>query len=169
MNTSPEPITMTSSSSSTPSPIPSTLLPLILPYLTSTIRTSFQLVTYIPKLVPWSSLISPLSYVFAPLTTFISILLTITVFTPYHLITWLLENVYPVYVFCGVACITGGILGLSGRLVSLSIIRAVNEDGGDINEAESKPLVDAEVLERSAKRRRLGKKERDGRVKFEPS
>ncbi|KAF9040005.1 hypothetical protein BJ165DRAFT_1494914 [Panaeolus papilionaceus] len=34
-----------------------------------------------------------------------------------------LEVVQPLYVFCGVACITGGIIGLTGRWVSRVLVR----------------------------------------------
>ncbi len=67
-------------------------------------------------------------------------------------------------------CITRTILGLGGRALSLNLVRAVTQD--TIKKEESVDLVskkteDEDVVERSTKRRRIEKKEKDGRVKFD--
>lgn len=78
---------------------------------------------------------------------------------------------FPLYVFCGVACITGGILGFSGRVVCTSVVKSLSEErmrekekGHDYEETMKSGELDPD--ERSAKRRRV---ERDQRleVKFE--
>lgn len=66
--------------------------------------------------------------------------------------------------FCGVACIVGGLLGYCGRLISRNMIKVVTEGytegyGYEVTKKEE------DVEERSAKRRKV---ERDsGKVKFE--
>jgi hypothetical protein len=37
---------------------------------------------------------------------------------------------YPLYVFCGVACITGGLLGLVGRVLCRVVINMVQREEG---------------------------------------
>lgn len=69
--------------------------------------------------------------------------------------------------FCGVACITGGLLGFGGRVLCASILRFVNAErelGEKGYYEETMKSGDLDPDERSAKRRRL---EREGRVKFD--
>jgi len=106
-----------------------------------------------------------LIYLLAPFTTFAAILISITLYTPYRFILWLLDALFPVYVLCGVACITGSILGLGGRTLSLSLVRAVahdtvKEEIPGSYEVQMKKNDDEDVAERSAKRRRIEKKEK---------
>ncbi|KAF9450771.1 hypothetical protein P691DRAFT_809608 [Macrolepiota fuliginosa MF-IS2] len=160
--------------SSTPTPTPTAqnvLLPLIIPHLTSVLRNSAHLALALPvyaynllTYIPWTTLISPVTYLLAPLTTFIYIILGLTLYTPYQFISWLIRALFPLYVFCGVACITGGLLGLGGRILSASIVRVVSDEIGYGHYEETKN-ADVDVAERSAKRRRLDKKDR---VKFGP-
>ncbi|KAJ7056002.1 hypothetical protein C8F01DRAFT_1373024 [Mycena amicta] len=56
-------------------------------------------------------------YLLAPLFIVIQLALDTLVYTPLRLVSYLADALYPVYVLVGVACITGGILGLSGRVL----------------------------------------------------
>ena len=43
-------------------------------------------------------------------------------FAPYKIILYLLDAFYPLYVLAGVACITGGVLGIAGRELSRLLV-----------------------------------------------
>lgn len=167
----------------TPTPSPTQtppLLPILYPYAISALHKSVHLAYAFWRYTlglfvrfPWSTLISPLTYLLAPFTTFAAILLSFTLLTPYRLILWLLDALFPIYVLCGVACITGSILGWGGRALSLGLVRAVTFDSvkgdqfGNYEDLLMKKNDDEDFVERSAKRRRIDKKEKDGRVKFD--
>ncbi|KAG2757788.1 hypothetical protein P692DRAFT_20208071 [Suillus brevipes Sb2] len=62
-----------------------------------------------------------ISRLLAPLILVFHIVLDAAVYTPYTIISNLAAALYPLYVFCGVACIFGAVLGILGRsLVALS-------------------------------------------------
>ena len=63
-----------------------------------------------------------LLYLFAPLIVFCQLVATIFLFAPYKSILYLLDAFYPLYVLAGVACITGGLLGIGGRGLSLLMV-----------------------------------------------
>lgn len=46
---------------------------------------------------------------------FVQVLFDVLVLTPYNSVIYLVDAIYPLYVFCGVACITGVILGVLAR------------------------------------------------------
>ena len=48
--------------------------------------------------------------------------MTIFFFAPYKIITYFLDALYPLYVLAGVACITGGVLGIAGRKLSRLLV-----------------------------------------------
>ncbi|KAG1750346.1 uncharacterized protein EDB91DRAFT_1046242 [Suillus paluster] len=61
------------------------------------------------------------SRLLAPLILVFHIVLDAAVYTPYTIISIAVVALYPVYIFCGVACISGAVLGILGRsLVALS-------------------------------------------------
>ncbi|KAJ6534354.1 hypothetical protein B0H19DRAFT_1185841 [Mycena capillaripes] len=64
-----------------------------------------------------------LLYILAPVVAFVQLVLEISVYTPYRVIVFLSDAFYPVYVFLGVACISGALLGLSGRLAVLGALQ----------------------------------------------
>ncbi|KIK01722.1 hypothetical protein K443DRAFT_550095 [Laccaria amethystina LaAM-08-1] len=89
----------------------------------------------------FSRLISITLYVIAPVTTFLELVVTLFITTPYHAAAYLLEALYPIYVFLGVAVITGGLLGIMGRVVSIIIVYVVAERkkaNSDLEEEEEK-------------------------------
>ncbi|KAJ3574853.1 hypothetical protein NP233_g1477 [Leucocoprinus birnbaumii] len=165
----------TSTLTPSPSPFPP-LLPLLFPHFLSFLRYIFSVLLILPrntiKLITYlshSTIIPPLTYILAPLISFLSILYSITLETPYTFIIWLLEALFPLYVFCGVACITGSLIGLGGRIFCLSMVKSVSEEArkegkGFYEETMKSPELDPD--ERSAKRRRVERQSRLG-VKFE--
>lgn len=67
-------------------------------------------------------------YIIAPFTVFLGYLASAFVFVPYATVVYLLEALHPLYVFCGVACLTGALLGAIGRLVAAGLIISVSPD-----------------------------------------
>ena len=63
-----------------------------------------------------------LLYLFAPVIVFSQLVVTIFFFAPYKSILYLLDAFYPLYVLAGVACITGGVLGIAGRELSRLLV-----------------------------------------------
>ncbi|KAG2039084.1 hypothetical protein BDR03DRAFT_1090796 [Suillus americanus] len=62
-----------------------------------------------------------ISRLLAPVILVFHIVLDATVYTPYTIISNVAAALYPLYMFCGVACIFGAVLGILGRsLVTLS-------------------------------------------------
>jgi len=89
----------------------------------------------------FSRLIAVFLYVIAPVTTFFELVVTLFITTPYHAAAYLLEALYPIYVFLGVAVITGGLLGIMSRVVSIVIVYVVAER----KKADSEEDEDEEV------------------------
>ncbi|KAF8134121.1 hypothetical protein K438DRAFT_1997834 [Mycena galopus ATCC 62051] len=56
-----------------------------------------------------------LLYILAPFVAFLELFLEIWVLSPYRAIIFVADALYPTYVFLGMACITGALLGLVGR------------------------------------------------------
>ncbi|KXN85219.1 hypothetical protein AN958_11494 [Leucoagaricus sp. SymC.cos] len=173
--------TSTADALTSPTTIPTTtqtpiqpLLPIILPYILSFLRQTLHFTLILPKYtislcttLSHSAIITPLTYILAPFFSFGAILFSITLGAPYQFLTWLLEALFPLYVFCGVACITGGLLGFGGRVMTMSIVKSVSEERerekvGYYEETMKSKEFDPN--ERSAKRRRV---ERDTRYKVE--
>jgi hypothetical protein len=63
-----------------------------------------------------------LLYILAPVIVFVQLLFDLVVTTPYRVISYLSDAFYPVYVFVGVACITGALVGLGGRLFIIGTV-----------------------------------------------
>ncbi|CAA7264023.1 unnamed protein product [Cyclocybe aegerita] len=116
-------------------------------------------------------LLSPLPvllYLFAPVTVFLDILATVFVRSPYRIVSYLLDALFPLYVFCGVACITGGVLGLAGRLLCRVILNAVQlrSEDQETTVAGAGEVRIKNVPEEGRKREK-GKRVDRERVKFE--
>ncbi len=77
-------------------------------------------------------------YLFAPLFVFINIAITLFVRLPYSTLAYLTDALYPFYVLCGVACIAGGVFGLSGRLLCRVLIRLVAGETSVMPRVESR-------------------------------
>lgn len=64
-------------------------------------------------------------YVLSPFIIFGQIVLGVFVTTPYQYLVDFFVTMQPLYVFCGVACISGAIVGLGGRFIAGALTAAV--------------------------------------------
>jgi hypothetical protein len=64
-------------------------------------------------------------YVISPILAFVQIVLGVLLVDPYHAIVNFFLAVQPFYVFCGVACITGTVIGLGGRRAARALTSAI--------------------------------------------
>jgi len=116
---SPSPVLQTNTEVAANSPLLS-----IIPYaytLLSLLGSLFSFSSTIIKLA-----LSPLSvlfYIIAPITTFIDVTTTVFFRLPYRTFVYVAEALFPLYVLCGVACITGCIFGLGGRYAAATIMK----------------------------------------------
>ncbi|KZT27403.1 hypothetical protein NEOLEDRAFT_1048991, partial [Neolentinus lepideus HHB14362 ss-1] len=60
----------------------------------------------------------PLSYLLAPAVLFVTIVLNLFVWTPLAAIKYLADQVYPIYLLVGMACICGAVVGVVTRSVA---------------------------------------------------
>ncbi|KAF9031357.1 hypothetical protein BDZ89DRAFT_1063982 [Hymenopellis radicata] len=88
-------------------------------FLIHSLKWLFTKVTY-PVI-----LLTPLYYILAPFVVLAQVSLDFLVFTPYRVIVYFLDLVYPIYVLVGVACIVGLMVGGLGRLATMRITMAV--------------------------------------------
>ncbi|THU93527.1 hypothetical protein K435DRAFT_861443 [Dendrothele bispora CBS 962.96] len=79
-----------------------------------------------------------LAYVFAPVTVLAEIFFEIFIATPYYVVVYLLDLFYPVYVFCGIACIVGASIGLAARVVMLYFVDTIVESAKPVEAVESR-------------------------------
>lgn len=66
-------------------------------------------------------------YILSPIFTLCSVLFDMLVLMPFKAAVYLFDALYPLYVFCGVACIMGCLLGLGGRYLSDVLVKMVAE------------------------------------------
>ncbi|KAJ6607176.1 hypothetical protein B0H10DRAFT_2073028 [Mycena sp. CBHHK59/15] len=89
-------------------------------------RAAFGVLTFIAKIIAhpivFLSPLPALLYILAPLIVFVNLFLDVAVYTPYRVITYLSDAFYPLYVFLGVACIAGALVGLGGRFLVLGLV-----------------------------------------------
>jgi hypothetical protein len=115
---------------------PQALLSQLLPYasqtasilLSSIIFLGHALGFLISKISYPIFVLSPLPiilYLVSPAIVFVEVVLDMLVSTPYRISLYLLDAFYPVYVFCGVACIVGAFLGIGGRVVAGILVGVV--------------------------------------------
>lgn len=99
------------------------------------------------------------SYLVAPLVAFVAIVVNASILTPLSTAHYLLSSLYPVYVFCGVACITGIVIGMGGRGLAALLTRAFATSEQDGSASTDIPA--ARGTERRSRRRRLRIREED--------
>ncbi|KAI0915852.1 hypothetical protein AcV5_009935 [Taiwanofungus camphoratus] len=87
--------------------------------------TAFSLAFARALAAPLTALYHLLQYVLAPVTLFCHIVIDTFVRTPYSLLVSILQNLYPIYVFIGVTCITAAFVGLGARIVAQTIQHAL--------------------------------------------
>ncbi|KAF5391785.1 hypothetical protein D9757_001647 [Collybiopsis confluens] len=113
-------------------------IPLILSYTAQTarkfglfaswlIRSTLSYPTFL-VLSPLAHILSITFYILGPFIVFGQILLDALLLTPFNILLYLLDAVYPLYVFFGVACITGTIVGLLARQLVVQINKLATLD-----------------------------------------
>jgi len=101
----------------------------------------------------------PISYLVAPLLVFVAVVINIFVLAPLSTARYLASSFYPVYVFCGVACITGIVVGMGGRGISALLTRMFTTSEQKWSAPADIPT--ARGIGRRSRRRRLRIKEED--------
>jgi len=99
------------------------------------------------------------SYIVAPLLVSAVMVVNISVWAPLSVARYLLSALYPVYVLCSVACITGIVVGMGGRGLTALLTKIFAEPEQDGNAPANVPA--ARGIERRSRRRRLRIKEED--------
>jgi hypothetical protein len=126
---------------------PGALQPL-LPYLVSggsavflgvsiVFRSLIHLISSTSRSILFFSPLPIALYFFAPAFVFLQIVANILIVLPYRITLSVLDILYPLYVFFGVACITGTLVGLSGRLITELLIQAAYVDHTRIRKVET--------------------------------
>ena len=110
-------------------------------------------------LSPFFLVYPAISYLLAPITVSVAMVIDISVLAPLSVARYLLSSLYPVYVFCSIACITGIVAGMGGRGLSALLTRmfARSEQNG----SAPTDVPAARGIERRSRRRRLRIKEED--------
>jgi polyferredoxin len=67
-------------------------------------------------------------YLLAPAFVFLQVTTDLFMVLPYRIVLAFLDVVFPLYVFCGVACITGALVGFSGRLLTSILVEAARDE-----------------------------------------
>ncbi|KAI6148004.1 hypothetical protein BKA82DRAFT_1007112 [Pisolithus tinctorius] len=107
-----------------PSPPPIVQL---LPILLSVVRLSYWAVSLLLQalfaIVTPLYLLWPLTLqLLSPITIILTVVVHATVFTPCSLLYKTIVALYPLYVFCATACITGAVMGIFGRYIIVTIL-----------------------------------------------
>jgi len=119
-----------------------------LSFFITAIQSAFRHARQISATLASSSPIHPVPiilYVVAPLTVFLSYVAWIFVLGPYATIVWLLEALHPLYVFCGVACLTGLVLGGVARYLATVLVESLKNERGLEEEDEAQEEQDEKV------------------------
>jgi hypothetical protein len=66
-----------------------------------------------------------ISSLLAPLLVFGLMIIHVFILAPLNVTRYVLSSLYPIYIFCVVACITGIVVGMGGRGLSALLIRAL--------------------------------------------
>ncbi|KAF9239488.1 hypothetical protein BU15DRAFT_61992 [Melanogaster broomeanus] len=99
----------------------------LLPLLQAVLRVSYWLfqlalrwflLLVTPLYVLWPIIVAVVS----PITVVISIMLDVVVLTPFSIIRTIAVALYPLYIFCAVACISGAAVGIVGRYATATIL-----------------------------------------------
>ena len=114
-----------------------------------------QLISYVTTAFSWFKyFLSPISsfrllllwpvpillYLFAPVIVFSGLVVTIFFSAPYKIILYLLDALYPLYVLTGVACITGGVLGIAGRELSRLLVYLLQDRTDETRRSKGKKV-----------------------------
>ncbi|KAI0049477.1 hypothetical protein FA95DRAFT_1556761 [Auriscalpium vulgare] len=76
-------------------------------------------------LTPFNVIIPALSYALAPFIISLQLLFESFVLTPYRVTVYVLQAIYPLYAFVGVAVVFGAVVGLGARLIVGTVGKAL--------------------------------------------
>ena len=120
---------------------PPAALQQLLPYLVSGVsivfRSLIRLISSTSRSILFFSPLPIALYFFAPAFVFLRIVADLLIVLPYRTTLSVLDMFYPLYVFFGVACITGTLVGLSGRLITELLIQAAYVEHTRIRKVET--------------------------------
>ena len=125
-----------------------TYLPVLGAFLWKSTLYTLRTLVYYPLSflrVPFLAPLAVLLYVFAPAIVFVQVILEVLVFIPYRACAYLADAVYPLYVFCGVACITGVLVGGLGRVLSSWVTIIVMEITNPQRQKDEVKEVEGEI------------------------
>jgi len=136
----------------------------ITPYLKSSLTAAISFTSVLLRLFGYgfsvvskaTKFFSPLPiilYLSAPLTVFLDAVMEIFIRWPYAIVLYLLDILYPVYVFVGVACIVGSLVGITGRIMSQILVGLLAIRDQEPSPLAS-PVVDVKPKLKSRRRRR---------------
>lgn len=109
--------------------------------------------------LPFIFLYPAISCLVSPLIVFATLVAKLSLITPLATTCYLLKTLHPVYVFCGVACITGIVIGMGGRALSTFLTRTFSKMEEHGTTRTHVPM--ARGNERRSRRRRLRTREED--------
>jgi len=120
-------------------------------YLKSAVVFLFSSVSYSTSLLANPPL-KIILYILSPFIVFGQIVLGVLFVNPYHAIVDFFLAVQPFYVFCGVACISGAVIGLCGRRIAAAISVAIMGREGVGNETIEPALLGEKLRKRRGMR-----------------
>ncbi|TFK75959.1 hypothetical protein BDN72DRAFT_831394 [Pluteus cervinus] len=123
----------------------------IYPYVLSFLKGTFSLCLYFARLVgQFSSFLLHLSplpflpgivlYVIAPVLLVLNAILHLFLWSPFSIVIYWLDVLYPLYAFGGAACIVAGLLAWGGRSVTTLLVTIALASTPSEEKQESKPL-----------------------------
>ena len=121
---------------------------------------SFPARTIVSNLTRWS--FSPfiflypiLSYLVSPLLLFVAMIANLSFIIPFNTTHYIITSLYPVYLFCGVACIAGVAIGIGGRSVSTFLTKSFEKAEGDESGSTHVPAIRGDERRSGRRRRRV--------------
>lgn len=108
---------------------------------------------------PFILVYQAISSLLEPLLMFGLMIIHIFILAPLNTIRYVIGSLYPIYVFCAVACITGIVVGMGGRGLSALLIRALATAGQGRSAATNVPATSGGA--RRSRRRRLRVREEE--------
>jgi hypothetical protein len=83
-------------------------------------------------------------YIFSPIIVFVEIALDSLFITPYNIAVYLFDALQPVYVFFGLACLCGALIGITGRvlvwILSTLLLGPIQQQNNGTNQSLKKSV-----------------------------
>jgi len=133
----------------------------IIPFISKTsaflVATSSRLTRVLLAFTSWASYptfvlvkapLPAIHYILSPIIVFGQIVIGVFFVIPYNAVVDIFVALQPFYVLCGVACICGAVVGLSGRLIAVVVSALVMGPG----KVEGGPSAEASFDDKRKKR-----------------